>query len=73
MLAAPLFSDWRTMESAPKDSRWVMVLLPNGEEVKAHYACDLSGSEQPPFRVYFREHSKNVFVGVDDPTHWRPI
>jgi len=41
---------------------------------KAHWACDLSGEEQPPFRGWFipRNPRHYGFVGIDEPVGWMP-
>lgn len=45
---------WRTMDRAPKDCTHVHLLMDGGVTVKdAHWAEDLSGEEQPPFRGWF--------------------
>jgi len=69
---------WRPISSAPQTQEDVRVLNANGEHV-AHYACDLSGEDQPPFRGWFtevRDASGNLtrFQEVSPkPTHWRPL
>jgi hypothetical protein len=50
-----LAKPWRLMDSAPKDCTIVMLLLDDDTEVEAHWACDLSGEDQPPFRGWFRD------------------
>lgn len=48
---------WRSMDSAPKESypiQHVQLLMQDGKVVRdAHWACDMSGAEQPPFRGWF--------------------
>lgn len=69
--------EWRSMDTAPTKGPvvWVEVKLGDGRVVRAHYACDMSGEEQPPFRGWFEsvgEGSSRWFSGVD-PVAWRPI
>lgn len=72
-------NDWRRMSSAPKDSWWIEAR--NAQSVRiVHYACDLSGEEQPPFIGWFYEvkaqsqYSHDYFQQMcPDPTHWRPL
>jgi len=63
--------DWRLMKSAPKTATWVQVRLKDGSIIRAHYAEDLSGEEQPPFQGWFKDGG-NQFVEVY-PIAWRPI
>lgn len=67
----PSKPEWHGMETAPRDSSWVIVLLPGGKEERAHFAQDLSGSEQPPFSGWFRESGRS-FIGVPEPIGWKP-
>lgn len=66
---------WETMDTAPK-GREVEVRMKNGKKLIAHFAQDLSGEEQPPFKGWFIERSKQHpeygFIGIDDPVAWRP-
>lgn len=46
--------EWRPIETAPRDATEVRVRLRDGRVVdRAHWACDLSGEKQPPFRGWF--------------------
>lgn len=69
-------TEWQPIETAPKTARWVVVKLNRGgEEVceVAHYAEDLSGSEQPAFRGWFKRLG-STFVELDDqPSYWMPL
>jgi len=62
---------WRSMDSAPKDASWVRVRTRDGKVHRAHYAEDMSGSEQPPFRGWFIEVGGS-FVGLRNPEAWAP-
>ena len=64
------------MDTAPKGET-VEVRMKNGKKRIAHFAQDLSGEEQPPFKGWFTERSKQHpeygYVQVDDPVAWRPM
>jgi hypothetical protein len=65
---------WQPIATAPKTSNWILARLKDGTEVQIHYACDLSGEEQPPFRGWFKKASWNGFVEVyPDPVEWKPV
>lgn len=58
----------------PKNASWQRVRLASGEEHTAHWACDLSGEDQPPFRGWFiKAGSCSGFTQIDEPTSWRPL
>ena len=67
---------WLSMDTAPKGET-VEVRMKNGKKRIAHFAQDLSGEEQPPFKGWFTERSKQHpeygYVQVDDPVAWRPM
>lgn len=62
---------WQPISTAAEKAVWVEVW--NGKQViRAHFACDLSGDEQPPFRGWFRENGDSGFIEISPrPTHWR--
>lgn len=64
--------DWRPMDSAPKNSTNVRLLLKNGQEVVGHFAEDLSGEEQPAFSGWFKQIDRATCVGVV-PVGWKPL
>ena len=64
--------DWRSMESAPRDSRWIEIEDKKHQILRAHFAQDLSGSDQPPFSGWFIEGGDRWFVQVH-PIRWRPL
>jgi hypothetical protein len=64
-------SEWQPIETAPKDATTVRVLTRDGREVDAHWACDLSGSEQPAFVGWFEDLGS--YYGGITPTHWQPL
>ncbi len=62
---------WRNMDTAPQDATTVEVMLPDFKTEEAHWACDLSGEEQPPFRGWFAKrgtHYSQVY-----PMRWKPL
>jgi hypothetical protein len=68
--------NWQSMDDAPK-GRTVRVKLKSGEILVAHFAQDLSGEAQPPFKGWFKQRSKTHpeygYVQIDDPIGWKPI
>lgn len=67
---------WRPMQDAPKDGPivWIRAQLEDGTEVDVHWAQDLSGEEQPPFRGWYAAHATPSagFYEVK-PLRWKPI
>lgn len=66
---------WQPMQIAPKDCRWITVLTSEGDEERVHWAEDLSGSDQPPYQGWFKEHPspKCGFIQVRGPFQgWKP-
>ena len=61
------------MNCAPKDCSWVEVELAGGDICQAHWASDLSGEEQPPYRGWFRRNENGVGFAQVYPLHWRPL
>lgn len=68
----PIKLRWQKMDSAPKGVT-VEVRTKNGRTLEAHFAQDLSGEEQPPFKGWFRYVSETSCAQIDDPIAWRPI
>jgi hypothetical protein len=64
---------WLPMESAPKNATWVMVKMKDGSEIKAHWAEDLSGDFQPPFKGWFKKNTETTNIQIDEPVKWKPI
>lgn len=46
-----------------------MVRRKDGREVEAHYACDLSGENQPPFEGWFER--RGTYFSAVEPVAWR--
>lgn len=75
---------WQPRATAPEDATWIQLgYPPHGFNrpaiITAHWACDLSGEEQPPFRGWF---AANVGPGgkvhgyhqvADGWVAWRPL
>jgi len=61
------------MDRAPKDGTWVQVKIEETQLIyRAHWAEDLSGEDQPPFRGWFQDAGKH-FSEIPTPYAWRPI
>lgn len=71
--------DWQRMFSAPTDCTWIEIECSDGAIVRAHFAQDLSGEEQPSYSGWFvavnDAHGKTMyFAGVfPKPKRWRPL
>lgn len=55
----PAAQGWEAPATAPETAKWVQLAYvePGAREpaiIVAHWACDLSGEEQPPFKGWFR-------------------
>ena len=58
---------WSPMSTAPRNAKWITLLTEDrGTQriVSAHYAEDLSGEEQPPFKGWFEETDAHGFSEV---------
>lgn len=69
---------WRPMHEAPIDDpemRWITGQLADGSQVAMHYACDLSGEEQPPFQGWYAAYEDTLRRGFYQvhPLRWRPV
>lgn len=65
---------WNSMEDFPKGEH-AQIKNWGGRVFKdAHYACDLSGEEQPPFEGFFYEDSgKTMMLKITNPIAWRKL
>lgn len=63
---------WKPGATAPLNATWIEAILPDGTVVNAHWACDESGEEQPPFRGWFVQAGTS-FRQVPSPVFWRPL
>jgi hypothetical protein len=67
---------WEPIESAPKNASEIEVLLPSNEVIVAHWAEDMSGEYQPPFRGWFKavrdkEGKVRSYAQIETPVAWR--
>ena len=69
-------NDWRAMSCAPMNATWIQVKTRSGI-YRAHFAEDLSGSDQPAFSGWFIEIGTgrgSYFEGLNPSPHaWRPL
>lgn len=63
---------WRLGTTAPQSATWIEAILPDGTVVNAHWACDESGEDQPPFRGWFVQAGTS-YRQVPSPVFWRPL
>jgi hypothetical protein len=68
---------WRPIKTAPHKATEVLLRIPATGwpgyfAVIGHWAEDLSGSEQPPFRGWFRNTGFGFAEISPEPTHWSP-
>lgn len=62
---------WKPIATAPRNATKVEVRMSDGTIYKdAHWACDLSGDEQPPFKGWFIPGGDG-FIGIPEPEAWR--
>lgn len=66
---------WQSMNTAPKNATDVEVVTPDGNQVIAHYAENLSGEEQPAFRGWFTQvgTGRGAYFREIKPSRWRPL
>lgn len=70
--------EWQSIETAPMNATEVL-LKRDDREFVGHWACDLSGGDQPPFKGWFEavidDNGKRLyFRGIEPPpTHWKPV
>lgn len=65
-------SAWQPINTAPKNATWVRVKMRDGRVLKAHWASDLSGEEQPPFEGWFIDKG-TYMAGIETPEYWKPL
>lgn len=63
---------WNSMDRVPhyRIVREIVVLLESGKEVKAHWAEDLSGEEQPAFSGWFTKCGNHSYIQIE-PKAWK--
>ncbi len=67
---------WQPIKTAPKNATEILVLLEHKGDrhvMVAHWAEDLGGEEQPPFRGWFFWNVWQFSALPSEPTHWTPI
>lgn len=68
----PVNAGWREMHDAPRDSSYVDLFLKSEKVVeKAHWACNLSGEEQPPFKGWFIKSGSGYAEVKGTPVAWK--
>jgi hypothetical protein len=73
-IATEALEGWRSIETAPHDCTVVEVKMANGAQLAAHWACNLSGEDQPPFHGWFTDSGKGSgYIGIDNPVAWRAV
>jgi hypothetical protein len=71
-------SEWQPIDTAQKKAVNVILKIPKDgypgyRECIGHWAQDLSGEEQPPFRGWFYDTGYGFVEVTPTPTHWRPL
>lgn len=65
---------WQPMDTAPRNATNIEVLMANGDVLVAHWAQDLSGECQPPFKGWFVKRAGGYGAyEIDTPKKWRPL
>lgn len=65
--------DWSAISTAPLNATEFMALMPDGTvHERCHWAEDLTGEDQPPFRGFFIPGPDGGFVGIGKPEKWKP-
>ncbi len=63
--------EWKPIRTAPMNATWVILKLRDGTEVRAHYAEDFSGEDQPAFCGWFREAGTHFVEVPSPPVGWK--
>lgn len=72
-------TDWNPIATAPRNATDIRVRMEDGSILEpAHWACDLSGEDQPAFRGWFipvRDSRGTIscYRGIPEPTEWQPL
>lgn len=67
------------MNTAPRNATTIQVRMANGQvHPDCHWACDLSGEDQPPFKGWFvpvTDHEGKVirYNQIATPRAWKPV
>lgn len=68
---------WEPIETAPKNAEDITVRMADGTVIeKVHYACDMSGGDQPPYKGWFTgvhdDDGKFLYYREIKPVEWLP-
>jgi hypothetical protein len=63
-------NEWQPIRTAPHNATWVDVKMKDGRVLRAHWASDLSGEDQPAFEGWFVD-AGSYMRGIDEPSMWR--
>lgn len=72
-------SEWKPMSTAPKEATEIRVRMADGAVIeRAHWACDLSGEDQPAFRGWFQpvvgsDGRVLHYAQIGEPVGWSEI
>lgn len=72
MTSKSMSKTWQKMASAPRNATWVQVKMKDGRVLRAHWASNESGEEQPAYRGWFQDCG-SYFRGINNPVAWRPL
>lgn len=62
---------WQEVTNEQHNGKWMDVMLADGTVIRAHWAQNTSGEEQPPYRGWFKRVG-NYMAQIDDPILWKP-
>lgn len=61
---------WQSVTADQHHGKWLDVMMPDGAIIRAHWAQDMSGEEQPPFRGWFRKVG-SFMAEIGEPILWK--
>jgi hypothetical protein len=69
---------WQPISTAPRNATDVYVRMSDGTIYRAHWACDLSGEDQPSYKGWFTTVHNRFFEvlyyrHIGEPVEWQPI
>ncbi len=68
----PIPPGFKPIITAPKNAKWVTLYTEGQEYIRAHWAEDLSGSDQPPFRGWYYDRGGFFDQVRGKPVAWAP-
>lgn len=71
-VAANVPTDWRPMDSAPRDATWVSARMEDGSVLAAHWAEGDGDGLIPPYRGWF-VLCDGYYAQIPEPAAWRPL